>query len=265
MSKKMANAPVFYALAQCRFNPIDAMEKYFPEIQESLRLLGYSGRTEIKAQNLTVNAMNDAAQASLTISDMTFWICHKADQTSGFVLGTDSLSFHTTHYETSETFLPEIIKGLRIVHEIVKLEHFSRIALRYLDLVLPKENENAVDYFVEGLRGLPNVGKHLYSTSESYFETESGPSELPGKLLARIFMTEGPVVYPPGLSPHGLVSLERFKGKNQPYGMIDTDYSVEGMIPVDFELVDRQLTHLHAGVKAAFYSIITPPAESVWA
>ncbi|MDR2032578.1 MAG: TIGR04255 family protein [Azoarcus sp.] len=37
MSKKMPNAPVYYALAQAHFNPIAAMAKYVDQIQDQLR------------------------------------------------------------------------------------------------------------------------------------------------------------------------------------------------------------------------------------
>jgi uncharacterized protein (TIGR04255 family) len=37
MSKKMSNAPVYYALAQVQFNPVAAMAKYVDDIQDILR------------------------------------------------------------------------------------------------------------------------------------------------------------------------------------------------------------------------------------
>ena len=41
MSERMSNAPVYYALAQARFNPIAAMSKYIEQIQDRLRQEGY--------------------------------------------------------------------------------------------------------------------------------------------------------------------------------------------------------------------------------
>ena len=37
----MSNAPVYYALAQARFNPVAAMSKYVDQIQDRLRREGY--------------------------------------------------------------------------------------------------------------------------------------------------------------------------------------------------------------------------------
>ena len=41
MGTKMNNAPVFYTLAQVRFNPVSVMGDYVPKIQERLRQTGF--------------------------------------------------------------------------------------------------------------------------------------------------------------------------------------------------------------------------------
>ena len=41
MGRKMNNAPVYFALAQVKFNQLAALDNYIPAVQDSLRKAGY--------------------------------------------------------------------------------------------------------------------------------------------------------------------------------------------------------------------------------
>jgi uncharacterized protein (TIGR04255 family) len=61
MSEKMLNAPVYYTLTQAQFNPVAAMAKYIDEIQDKLRLNGY---TLFEAQKITQLRFQSSSSAS---------------------------------------------------------------------------------------------------------------------------------------------------------------------------------------------------------
>ncbi len=61
MSEKMLNAPVYYTLTQAQFNPVAAMAKYIDEIQDKLRLNGY---TLFEAQKITQLRFQSPSSAS---------------------------------------------------------------------------------------------------------------------------------------------------------------------------------------------------------
>ena len=262
---KMTKAPVYYALAQAQFNPVAAMAKYVDEIQDILRREGY---TLFEPQEITqlqfVGAVGQAP-TNPELMKVTNWLISKADRTAGFILGSSSLAYHTTHYETRHEFLPELAQGLQAVHKVVLLDHIARLGLRYLDAVIPGEGEQVSQYLADGLQGVSFGAKQRYAMSESVFETETGPLVKSGTLVARVYRATSPLGYPPDLIPHGLQPMPRFQRSDTiSHAVIDTDHFVEGRMPVDFEQIKAQLASLHAGIKHSFEATITPYAEEVW-
>lgn len=258
----MKNAPVYYALAQTQFNPIVAMEKYVGDIQDELRRKGYTRFERHENTQLQLEQGQTEPQVNRTVS----WLINREDKTAGFILNTLSLTFHTTHYVTKQEFIPELLDGLKIVHNIVKLDQINRLGLRYLDAVLPSDDENVNEYLIDQLHGINFDSKRLdYSYYESVFETECQPLIATGKLIARVIQLTSSLGYPPGLSPHGLEPIDRFALK-QPrhHAVIDTDHFVEGRIPLEFEKIGQQLSSLHDALKKAFAAITTDHAKNVW-
>ncbi|WP_320150621.1 TIGR04255 family protein [uncultured Tolumonas sp.] len=257
----MANPPVYYALAQVQFNPIAAMSKYVDEIQDLLRIKGYTlfeAQTSIQLQLLSPN------QAPTQAQHMT-WFFTKEDRTAGIILTTATLAFHTTHYETSHEFLESLLEALKTVHSIVTLAHINRMGMRYLDAVLPNESESVDDYLKDGLHGIDFNSSRKYSLSESVYETETSPLVQHGTLISRIYRQESLLVFPPDLIPSGLVMMEKFK-TTEPvsHAVIDTDHFVEGSMGLDLPKLEEQLNSLHTGVRAVFDAIITDKAKHAW-
>lgn len=267
MSEKMSNAPVYYALAQAKFNPVAAMAKYVDEIQDHLRREGYTLFEPQQTTHLQFTA-SPAGQApnEPQVGQTTSWLITKSDRTAGFILSASSITFHTTHYETNNEFIPELLRGLRAVHEVVKLEHIGRIGLRYLDAVLPQPGETVDQYLADELHGVRFNANQKYALNESVFETETGPLLPKGTLIARVHRMTSPLGYPPDMVPHGLVQMAKFEIKDaRPHAVIDTDHFVEGRIPLDFDQIDAQLLALHATIKLVFEATITDHARDVWA
>ena len=74
MGEKMSNAPVYYALAQVRFNPLAALEQYIPAIQDSLRREGFPDFERIlDCLNRSLCGTPQAAQVAVppTLQPMT--------------------------------------------------------------------------------------------------------------------------------------------------------------------------------------------------
>lgn len=265
MAAKLANAPVFYALAQARFNSIAAMPKYVVEIRDRLRREGYPLQQEQQLTQLLLPA------AEPKVESRTRWIMTRGDRRAGYVLDDSGITFHTTWYETSEQFLPELLRGLDAVHAMVGLDHASRLGLRYLDAVLPRYNETVEQYLVKGVHGLDRVGIRRYALSESQFETDTAPLVSKGTLVARVLCLHGTLgfpadIVPPDLLPAGLAIDPRFEFPNpRPWAMIDTDHFVEGQLPIDMEGLGAQLKSLHTAVRAAFEAVTTRHAQQAWA
>jgi uncharacterized protein (TIGR04255 family) len=262
----MPNAPVYYVLGQAQFNPVAAMSKYVDEIQDRLRRDGY---TLFEPQQTTQLQFKSAAggppSSEPQVTQLTSWLLTKGDRSAGFILNSSSITFHTTHYETSDEFIPELLRGLKAVHEVASLEHVARMGLRYLDAVLPAPNESVDQYLADGLRGVEFGAKQRYALNESVFETNSSPLLTNGTLVVRIHRVESPLGYPPDMIPSGLIPMPKFQiDEVRTHAMIDTDHFVEGRMPLEFDKLADQLKSLHTVVRQVFDAVASKHALTVW-
>lgn len=265
MSKKMSNAPVYYALAQAQFNPVAAMTKYVDEIQDVLRRDGYTNFEPQQVTHLQFPSGEQQALSEPQLMQSTTWLISKADRSCGFILNKNSISFHTTHYDTKDQFLPELIRGLQSVHAVVGLEHISRLGLRYLDAIIPPDDVSIDRYLADGLHGVEFGAVAKYKLNEAVFETETAPLLSKGTLVNRVHRMNAPLGYPPDLLPNGLVPMSRFKIKDpKNHAIIDTDHFVEGLMPLDFDKIKQQLLALHETIRKTFKATVTAYAISVW-
>jgi len=261
----MSNAPVYYALAQAQFNPVAAMSKYVDQVQDRLRREGYPLYEPQQVTHLLVPGPGQAQQVEPQITHVHQWLITRSDRTAGFILTQSAITYHTTHYDTRDDFIPELLRGLAAVHEAVTLDHVSRLGLRYLDAVLPRTGENVEQYIVGGLHGVEFNTKPLYRLTESVFETDTSPLVKNGMLVARVHTMTAPLGFPPDLQPHSLILNPKFEVKEpRAHAVIDTDHFVEGRMPVDMEKLREQLLSLHATIKSVFKATTTDYARAVW-
>ena len=108
----MSNAPVYYALAQARFNPVAAMSKYVDQIQDRLRREGYPLFESQQVTHLVVPGPGLALQAEPQVAQAPQWLLTRGDRTAGFILAPSAITYHTTHYDTHNVFIPELLRGL---------------------------------------------------------------------------------------------------------------------------------------------------------
>ena len=265
MSEKMSNAPVYYALAQAHFNPVAAMAKYVNDVQDSLRHQGYVLYEPQQMTHLQFTT-NGATPVEPKVAQTTSWLISKSDRTCGFILTDSSLAFHTTHYQTSHEFIPELLLGINVVHDVVKLDHISRLGLRYLDALLPVPGESLEQYLVDSLHGITFGSTRRYSLNEAVFETECESLLRKSTLVARVHQfINSPLGHPPGLAPHGLIRMPRFEIKEPTHhAVLDTDHFMEGQMPLDLGKIKEALFSLHATIKLVFEAATTDHARASW-
>jgi len=262
MTQINPSPPLYYALVQARFNPIAAMENYIKSIQDKMRLEGYTLFTPQELNQLT---FNKNAQPQAIVTKLPRWQITKQDQTAGFILDPASLTYHTTNYTTHEQFLNEFLSALHWIHDIVKLEHLSRIGLRYLNAVLPHNDEPVGKYLDNGLHGIVLSETLRYSFTESVFDTELKPFGLYGTLVSRCHYRYGLLGYPPDIEPNDLKTLPHFILK-EPYShaVLDIDHFTDHHMPIDFKQCKEILLALHAKIKNTLGAMTTDYAQQQW-
>ncbi len=259
MGEKWSNPPVFYALAQVRFNPIVQMEEYVPELQDRLRHIGYPDYQQ--EQKIEVAIRKPASeQPDVRPQQLIRWSFTNIDRTEAYTLHPDALIFHSTQYVNFEDFSEKVLRGLSLAHEVIELAYVQRIGLRYLDAVVPANDDLLDNYLNPSLLGLSGAapGQLAHSFTETVSQVNGGT------LVARAVITEGGLAMPPDLFPMTLKLPDRLGQLSGRIAVLDTDYFVEQRKIFDLNSVKEQLLVSHKIVGDAFKSSITEHAVSAW-
>ncbi len=258
MGQKMKNAPVYFALAQVRFNPLAVLETYVPTIQDSLRKAGYPDFKPSQLAQLILGAPMPKPAV------VTRYLFLDASQTSGFSLDQASFSYHTTNYDTFEPFLTAFFNGLRVVHGETVLSYSERVGVRFLDAVSPLPGETVSQYLQPYVLGLTDrlEGRQLvHSVSET--RTALGKTTLVGRAIIQKQETPG-AAFPEDLQPMPLKLTEKSSKISGTYAIIDTDSWIEDRENFDLDSLEKTLRSLHNDVRRSFDLMITPHALKVW-
>lgn len=265
MGRKMKSAPVYFTIAQVRFNPILSLETYAPQIQDRLRKEGFPDfqKALLATINLNMNLAPTSEGGSppqLPMAQTARFMFGSMERTSGFILDQGALSFQTTEYDVFETFLETFLKGLQAVNEAVSLSYTDRIGLRYLDAVFPKSGESVRDYLSASILGLTEKidDTIVHSFSETLVKRENV------NVRSRVIIQDGDMGFPPDLQPMTLKVGDRFTHLRGHHAIIDTDGWSEAREPFSGDRVREQLGLIHAGIEKTFRASITENALKTW-
>ncbi len=258
---KLKNPPVFYTLAQVKFNTISLMSEYVPKLQDKLRRTGYA---DFEEENFyTINVRQPDRQISdIKQNSNMRWHFRDSARNEGYLLLSDSLVFHTTIYETFDIFLSKLILGLKIIHEIIELNFIDRTGLRYLNAVIPGKEETLANYLTPSLLGFSSIAdKKLEHT---FIETVSQNNS--GTLIARSVIKDNALALPPDLLPFKLQISPRFSEILCRTAVLDTDHFISHHPRFEFNIapIKSALSNSHDILTEVFRSSITEHAIKVW-
>jgi uncharacterized protein (TIGR04255 family) len=261
MGKKMNNAPVYFTVAQVRFNAYLNLDGHLPSIQEAMRLAGFPDFKPSQFQQLVMPFSSGGGgqpavptlvpQARCTFGDMV--------GTSNFILENSALAFQTTAYDTFETFSETFLKGLKIVNDVLKLSFSERIGLRYLDAVLPVNTETLKDYLVPEVLGLSAMMPNLV---HSFSETLTVNSY--GHTVSRVIIKQGQVGLTPELAIMAPPINQKFSDFNGLHAILDTDAFSEQRLPFDLSSIEKILGEQKKSIRSSFDVTVTPYALNIW-
>jgi uncharacterized protein (TIGR04255 family) len=260
MGQKMSNAPVYFTVAQVRFNPILNLDEFLPNIQDKMRTSGFPDFKQEIIQRIGIPfGANEPGQSAALAA--RYNVFGDMVGTTGFVLDNNALTLQTTAYETFESFSKLLLTGLGIVHKAIELNFIERVGLRYLDAVLPKENESVSDYLTPEVMGLSQklTGQTLRAVSETVTTNRVG------KLISRVIIQNGHVGLPPEMAALAPRIDPRFTALEGWYAIIDTDAFREQREAFNLEKLETTLVTLHEEIEKSFNATVTPHALATWA
>jgi uncharacterized protein (TIGR04255 family) len=261
----MTHAPVYFALAQVRFNPVLAMDRYLVDFQDWMRKQGFP-EFQSRSQatfNLSLMATPQEASPVPPTGRQNRHYFTDMNGTTGFILDSNSLAIQTTEYTDFEDFSAKFLAALAMTHEKVALSYFERVGSRYLDLVRPVPGEHVSSYLRESFLGM--VGKATGDLEYSFSETRHKKDST--VLLTRVVvqpMIDAPAPFPPDLTPVTLKIADKFINVGGLNATIDTDCWYEQRTPFSIEAVSTKLAAIKKEIAVSFKSTVTPHALKVW-
>lgn len=252
--EKLSKSPLVYVVAQVRIGAVLKMQDYVPEIQEHMRQAGYVLYRPDEVRTLHFGPGGAKAQVTRQ------WAFDRINRTTGFMVQDGFVAFHTTAYDTHETFFAELQQGLEIVQDAVGIGAIERLGLRYVDAFQADDGCSLGDYLKPGLRGvdLENIGaRRSRSFTNLITETDIG-----GHLVVRIGLNSVGGL-PPDLAPPDLVPAQTF-GQGRPIAVLDYDHFVEQTEPFSVARAIERFNALHGIVSAAFSETVSTLALEHW-
>lgn len=262
MGMRMTHAPVYFTVAQVRFNPVLNLEGYLATIQDRMRASHFPDfRREVIQQLIVPFGSGDTAQVPTpSFLPQARCIFGNIDNTSSLVLENNALALQTTVYDTFESFSKILFDGLRIVHEALRLDFTERVGLRYLDAVLPGTKESLSKYLIPEVLGLTEKirGKLSHSVSECVAVNPVG------QLISRVIIQDGHVGLPAELATLAPRLDPRFTQPDGRHAIIDTDAFYEQRESFNLDKLESTLHALHGEIDKSFRATVTPHALKVW-
>ena len=263
MSRQMKNAPVYFTIAQVRFNPILSLSSFIPGIQEDFRKHQFADFKKVVAMTFAfAPVVNKESENQMPPAQpLERYAFSDTANTQNFLLEHAALSFQSTRYEVFETFVAELMNGLGMLDQMVGgLSFVERVGLRYLDAVIPREGETLGQYLIPEALGL--YGRLKGRTKHTFSETMAEGAE--GSLISRAIIQGGPVGLPPDLLLNELKIAQSFANFNGEHAILDTDAFIAERMPFDLAVVKKRLGVLHDRINEAFRALVTPHALDAW-
>jgi uncharacterized protein (TIGR04255 family) len=259
MGIALKNPPVYFTLAQVKFNPVSTLETYIESIQEKFRVTNFPDYQVQQDVTIQVTIGTDGQQAPTQAVQKSF-LFGDIDKTHVFVLSQQGLTLQSTNYGTFKAFSETFLSGLKLVHEVLSLSYVERIGLRYLDRVTPQNGEEIGKYLEHSAHALTSkiAGKSIYTYTEA--KNEIGQIAL----LSRAIVQEGALSFPPDLQPGQLrvnAELANYVGI---YALLDNDGSFPNREAFDLVTIKAHLDEIHDVVSKAFKAMTTDHARETW-
>jgi uncharacterized protein (TIGR04255 family) len=263
MGIKLNHAPVFYALAHIQFTQVSQLLQFFPAVQQGLASAGFA-EVIMGEQALISFKQTPDAPPEVSNTRIPRFSFLAAGRTEGFIFLHDALVYHTTRYDTWETFAERLSLGMALVQSTIQPGQLRRVGLRYLNAVVPAEGETLDTYLVKEVLGMQSQldGKLQHAMSETIMQTSLG------NLVCRVFsgdVVDSPPFLPAELMPLELELDEQFRALNGRIAVVDIDhYSLFEEREFDLAYSSKVLNDLKSSIETTFRRASTPEGMAIW-
>ena len=262
MGEKLSKAPVYFTIAQVRFNSIQKMDSFAPDIQEKFRKVSFSDAQTISLNGLdfgfaTVgNSLNPPVPVRQSLH-----IYSNFEKTECFILDQSSLTFQTTEYGDFQSFSETFLRGLKIVDQVIGgIDFVDRIGLRYLN-AFQAENGKHITYSLNP-KIVGTFDNPEMQISHSFVETAYIRNRK--NVLARTIIMNGQFNFPLDIQLGALRLSKRLNDISGEHATLDIDSSTSVRQKFDIASVSIELRLIHDEIEYSFNRIVSPSALENW-
>ena len=258
---QMANAPLALVLAQVRFSAYLTIANAIPAIQDALRR-DYPVFRKGLIQTI------EFGSGAPNVNNIERFDFADADNRQGFIVTPDSLVYVTTRYKTFEDFESKHRNVLDSFEKIVPDVFVERLGLRYIDVIVPRENEEPSDYVIDGLKGCAISRQETLKFSSQYIANWV----LKGGAMKFRFISGVREPFMPAdmreiaLAPAEIINRAASAKKDDKVsiGVLDFDRMMEHKGLMRATEVSKLFSTMHEDASVAFKQSISKLAERVW-
>lgn len=253
----LSKAPLVLVLGQIRFSPLMAMSDYISKIQDALRKSGYPINNTTQVQEISFGLK---AQPK---SMMTWrWEFLSKERTYNVIVNDGFVVVQTSAYKDFDDFHERVLQAAEIISNVVGGLFVTRIGLRYVDLIRPRDGDTWDAYVQPGLRGFS--GAH-YVEPPLQLHQVSGATSV-GQMHVRLIQNRNGVFLPPDLETDTLAFQIKPELKHGDLlTILDMDHFTEMSADFDTTMVRQRLWQLkNIAHKTFMDELVTPHALKVW-
>jgi uncharacterized protein (TIGR04255 family) len=252
----LPNAPLAYVVVQIRISNFAEMKDYIPALHAALR-------PKLRGRRESHVPIFQFSLPEPKVHSVPRWEFYDLTNREGVLIQNESIAFHSTYYDDGASFLQRVRVVLNAVEKVLPDMLVSeRIGLRYVDIVVPKDNEFPNEYVAEGLRGIEDHMKPKQSMYLANYELDPGTLVFRYNILPPRTEPLPEELLPLQLDPSPV--LQRARGSQQFLGVLDSDRSIHERSEFNPERLMSRLKGMHEDISNLFKAVCSKYAFKVW-
>jgi uncharacterized protein (TIGR04255 family) len=252
----LPKSPLVFTLGTIHYDPVLAINKYIPDIQEDLRKNGFPKFRErtVKRRIVSID------EQKIELASVKQWEFYDPQNMTSVLVDQESVGVQTTNYTTYEAFEKLLRLALLSVASRIGVNDVNRCGLRYVDVVDQPDEGSITDWIHSHLLGFQQLDG--FSQVHNHTATQlKGDADT--TLIVKTTLAPLGIVLPPDLLPCDL-GFRANPRKERPFVILDLDHFSESQFGYELDLTLAQLGMLHDGLDRAFRASVTVQAIEQW-
>jgi|GEM_PF-2557989 uncharacterized protein (TIGR04255 family) len=261
MHPKLSKAPVTYVLAQIKFSSIEDIANRIPALQDKIRG-DFPHYQQVNIQSIQLREGQQPAATTLIQ-----WHFLDKEKQTGIILDKQTLTIQTSCYEQFQPLLNRFKAVASQFHEILKFSLFTRLGLRYINLI-----EDGLTKLDPGLQGF-QLANNDFDKNQFLTKTETTQRSQAGvlKVQATRFSDKKVIgdiqnIFVP-LELADTAKLLSFNGREEPgraFLLLDLDHFHVGQGDFDIEVIGSRFCELQKMLYQGFCQAVGKENLTAW-